>query len=76
MPIPAQELSSSEWLTLLLHLFALMWKVTACLFYQRTSWLLHFAPVSAEMPSCDSLLFPSSPSNSLFQLANQKECAP
>ena len=45
------------------------WKVTQCLFYQRKSWWLHFAPLSAETPSCDPPRFPSSPSNSLFQIS-------
>ena len=47
-----------------------------CLSCQRKSWLLHFAPVLAETPSCDPLLFTSSPSNSLFQLANGKNVHP
>ena len=53
-----------------------LWKVTQCLFYQRKSWLLHFALVSTERDSCNPLLFPSSPSNNLFQISQpRRRCA-
>ena len=40
---------------------------TPRLLCHRKPWGLRCAPASAETPSCDPLLFPSSPRNSLFQ---------
>ena len=49
---------------------------TPRLLCHRKPWGLHCAPASAETPSCDPLLFPSSPRNSLFQTSPPgRKCA-